>query len=203
MIWYISDVRNLSHEEYEEAYRQMDETKRMRVDRMRQKKDRLRSVAGDSLARSVLSRELKCSDTEITFTYDENGKPRVKGNPLFFSLSHSEDLVACAVSKNPIGVDIEQIRDVSPRLARKYFTEEEQEYLFGHAPKDVDWDGVLTPPERLRFFEIWTAKEAYLKCIGKDLSHLRSFNTLNMQFERHLLKEDYILTIYQEHYSLF
>lgn len=203
MIWYISDVRNFSQEEYEAAYRQMDESKRHRVERMRQRKDRLRSVAGDSLARSVLARELKCTPAEILFTYDKNGKPGVKGNPLFFSLSHSEDLVVLAVSKTPIGVDIEQIRDISPRLARKYFTPDEKEYLFGHAPKDVDWDRVMTPPERLRFFEIWTAKEAYLKCMGKDLSLLRSFSTLEMQFERHLLKEDYIVTVYQDHYSLF
>lgn len=203
MIWYISDIRHVTSEEYETAYLQLDDIKRAKVDRMRQRKDRLRSVAGDALARSILSRELKCAPQDLTFVYTENGKPRLKDDPLWFSLSHSEDLAVCAISKNPIGVDIEQIRDISPRLARKYFTPEEREYLFGHVPKDQDWEEVMTPSVKMRFFEIWTAKEAYLKCLGKDLSLLRSFNTLQMQFERHLLKEDYIITLYQEQYSLF
>ena len=203
MIWYTADVRAFSPDEYEAAIAMLDEVKRARVERMRQKKDKLRTVLADKLARDVLSRELKCAPEEVEFTYDENGKPFVKGNALYFSLSHSEDIVVCAISKMPIGVDVEQLQDMSPRLAKKFFTADECLYVFGHEPKDADWEGAFSPVERLRFFEIWTSKEAFIKCIGHGMDRLRSINTMDYKFERHLLKEDYLVSVYQEYFPLF
>ena len=203
MIWYTADVRSFSPTEYEAAYAMLDDTKRARVDKMRQKKDKLRTVLADKLARDVLSRELKCAPEEVVFTYAESGKPFVKDNPLYFSISHSEDLVVCAVSKMPIGIDVEQLRDMSPRLAKKFFTPDEHLYIFEHEPKDADWDGTFSPVERLRFFEIWTSKEAFIKCIGHGMDRLRTINTVEYKFERHLLKEDYLVSVYQEYFPLF
>ncbi|MGN0822652.1 MAG: 4'-phosphopantetheinyl transferase family protein, partial [Candidatus Gallimonas sp.] len=79
----------------------------------------------------------------------ENGKPRLNGDPLFFSLSHSGDTVALAVSDAPIGLDCERRRVLScPALFRR-----------------------LTDGERREdFFRLWTAKEAYVKFLGGTLA---------------------------------
>ncbi|MBP3437279.1 MAG: 4'-phosphopantetheinyl transferase superfamily protein [Clostridia bacterium] len=203
MVWYTADVRTFSAEEYEAAFAMLDENKKARVMRIRQKKDKLRTVVGDKLARDLLARELKCAPEDVRFCYEENGKPYLEGNPLYFNLSHCEDLVVCAISKSPIGIDVEQLRDMPPRLAKKFFTPDECLYIFGHEPKDADWDGSFSPVQRLRFFEIWTSKEAYIKCVGQGLDRLRYIDTLSHTFERHLLKEDYLVTIYQESFGLF
>ena len=117
--------------------------KRQRIDRL-PPKQRLLSVCGDGLAREMLAEMLGITPETIVFTENENGKPVTDG--AFFSISHSGSLVACAVSDCPVGLDIEHIRPVPPRLSR--FLEEEQ-------------------PEY--FWQLWTRREAALKCRGDGL----------------------------------
>jgi 4'-phosphopantetheinyl transferase len=78
--------------------------------------------------------------------------------------------VVIAYGESPVGVDVERIRMDSGKenIARRYFTPEEQEYLFsaGEAEKAE------------RFFEIWTAKESYLKYLGTGLR--RSLNSFSV-----------------------
>ncbi len=192
----IGDIRTFTAAEYDAACAEMDATKRARLEKTRQKRDRLRTVLADALARRMLAEVLGCRTAEVEFSYTETGKPYLKNGGLHFSISHSEDLVAVAIADKPIGVDIEKIRTVIPRTAKKYFCGDERLYLFGHEPRDVDYDSVPTPDVLVRFFEIWTAKEAYLKADGEGLSGLRHVNSRSFPVKRHLLAEDYLLTVY-------
>lgn len=197
MIWEYLDIRNFSNSDYHAAYANLDDTKRARVERTRQRKDRLRTVAADALARRMLAEQMGCLPEAIHFMYEESGKPHTVAGPFEFSISHSENIVAVAVHRGPVGIDVEQVREVSPRLAKKYFCEAENFYVFGHAPRDVDFEQMESTDIRMRFFEVWTAKEAYLKSIGEGLSHLRSVNTTTLPFERHLIANEYLVTIYR------
>lgn len=80
-----------------------------------------------------------------------------------FSITHTGNFWFCAVSEKPCGIDAElQIRIVSrpDKLAARFLTEEEQEYVqLGNA------DG--TASQRLLY--LWTRKEAYLKYTGEGL----------------------------------
>ena len=198
MFWRCKDIRDLTEEEYLSAYQRTDPHKRARLDKTRQRKDRYRTVAADLLAREMLSEVLGCAPERVPFAYEENGRPFVPDSPYRFSISHSENLVAVAVHTADVGIDIERIREVPMLMAKRYFCADEHLYLFGHEPQDVDFSSVATPDVLLRFFEIWTAKEAYLKSMGRGMTHLRSVNTTCLSFERHLLEEDYLLTIYTE-----
>ncbi|MCR5699768.1 MAG: 4'-phosphopantetheinyl transferase superfamily protein [Treponemataceae bacterium] len=75
-------------------------------------------------------------------------------NP-YFSLSHSGDYGCSVVSENPVGIDIEKMdfekHDTLEKLAARFFTSEESDWV-----KD----------DILRFYEIWCAKEAFLKASG-------------------------------------
>ena len=82
----------------------------------------------------------------------ENGKPLADN--IYFNVSHSKDFVALVQDDNPIGVDIEQIREVNDDLKRYISTDEEYQYI-----KDDE-----------SFFEVWTNKEALSKCIGVGLT---------------------------------
>lgn len=196
MIWKSLDIRSYSTREYLAAYQNLDSAKRARVERTRQRKDRIRTVAADDLARRMLGEAMGCLPEDVCFTYAENGKPSLLGGGYELSISHSDDLVVVAIHEGPVGIDVEHIREVSPRLAKKYFCDDENFYIFGHEAKDTDFEHMASTDIRMRFFEIWTAKEAYLKCIGEGLSRLRSVNTTHFPFARHLIDNQYLVTIY-------
>ena len=93
---------------------------------------------------------------DAEYAYGENGKPYLKGrDDLYFSLSHSDRYVVCAVADCEVGVDIEPVSSIRPAVLRRCFTSEEQ-----------DWIG--TDPER--FIRLWTMKEAYMKLTGTGIS---------------------------------
>ena len=95
---------------------------------------------------------------------------------LFFSVSHSENMIICAVACFNIGADcqknntnnIEQCR----KIAKRFYTEKENIFL------DLFIDGV----EYINnFFEIWAKKEAYIKYTGKGLAE--GLNTFTVSDE--------------------
>lgn len=87
----------------------------------------------------------------------EYGKPSFEDIPLHFSLSHSGNTVACAVSDANIGLDVEENLKHRPQVAERFFTEAEQGRLSDASDKGCE------------FARIWTAKESALKFIGKGL----------------------------------
>lgn len=76
-------------------------------------------------------------------------------NNIYFNISHSKGVIALATSKEyPIGLDIEVIRDYKDELAKYISNEDEYKYIV----------------DNKSFFEIWTSKEALVKCFGSGLS---------------------------------
>jgi 4'-phosphopantetheinyl transferase len=87
------------------------------------------------------------------------GKPFLTQLP--FNLSHSGNWSVCAVSDNPVGVDLELERPLRAPVEKK-LTQTEQAEL-------------LALPPNLRtaaFFDLWVLKEAALKQTGQGLSAL-------------------------------
>lgn len=95
---------------------------------------------------------------EQEFTVDAAGKWRCDG--CFFSLSHSENAVAVAVSDRPVGVDIESLeRDPASGLEKKILTEQEL----------LVWVSLAEPDRKTYLLEKWCAKESLYKA-GDGLS---------------------------------
>ena len=101
MIWKCLDIRAFTTSEYLAAYQNLDDVKRARVEKTRQRKDRMRTVAADALARRMLGEAMGVSPEAIRFVYAENGKPSVAGGGYEFSISHSDNLVVVAVHTGP------------------------------------------------------------------------------------------------------
>ncbi len=102
-----------------------------------------------------------------TLSAEASGRPVVSGPErglgLSFSLSHTDDRVACLVAFGAeVGVDIEPIdRQLdSGRMARRYF-----------AKVEADAIEALSPDRRSRaFVEWWTLKESWVKARGLALA---------------------------------
>ncbi|MGN0318192.1 MAG: 4'-phosphopantetheinyl transferase family protein [Lachnospira sp.] len=101
------------------------------------------------------------SNYDFTIKTNSYGKPYYDGKDnIHFSISHSGRYVACVVSTNPVGVDIEGWRDVSLKVSERYFSGNENVWISENGES-----------ERInRFFCIWTLKEAYSKATGEGLA---------------------------------
>jgi 4'-phosphopantetheinyl transferase len=125
-------------------------------------------------------------------------KKGVNGRPYFdncerldFSISHSNELVVCALSveEGKVGVDTEKTestirKEKQPLFAGRFFSGNEREIL-------------AKEPER--FSEIWTRKEAYLKWVGTGIAtDLREVDTCRipkqLRFES-VFAEEHVITV--------
>ncbi len=94
------------------------------------------------------------------FTKNPWGKPLLEGRETpQFSLSHAGNWAVCAVSDCPVGVDAELPR-CTLEIARRRFHPQEAQWL-AQLP-------TLCQPEALN--RMWTAKEAFVKALGRGLT---------------------------------
>ena len=193
MKWYKYDIQDLTDAEYNKWYSLMNEDKQRRVDRFRFIDDKKRTVAGEMLARKAIAEWCGVTPENITFGIKEHGKPYAKGLAVEFNISHSGNMVVCAVDDKPIGIDVEQIRPIDLSVAKRICTDEELLYLFGHAPTEQDFTYTTDTETLTRFFEFWTAKEAYGKCVGDGISLIADFPS-NCNIAKHIFA-DYVIQI--------
>ena len=132
--------------------------RREKIARYRFDTDKLRSL----IAGLLIKRET--GGAEIV--YGEHEKPYLADGVMFFSVSHSGDIVAIAVDDYEVGCDVEAIPSEDRlKIADRFYHKREREY-------------VSASDDNLRAFcRIWTRKEAYLKMTGEGISNdLTSFD---------------------------
>ncbi len=88
---------------------------------------------------------------------DINSKPFFRSIPLHFSLSHSGNYAACAVSDEKLGLDIESDLIYKPLVAKRFFNIAEQGIIENAEDKNK------------AFARIWTGKESFAKFLGLGL----------------------------------
>jgi 4'-phosphopantetheinyl transferase len=141
---------------------------RVRYARFRFPRDQRDYAAAHALLRTSLSQYADVAPESWRFHEAPGGKPRLlpaDGRPrLSFNLSHTHGLVACAITSGAdVGIDVESVdRYVGSGVAERFFS----------ASENADLRRCASEPLRARrFIELWTLKEAYVKAIGKGLSH--------------------------------
>jgi 4'-phosphopantetheinyl transferase len=124
-------------------------------------------LVGRALLRTTLSRYAPVSERAWVFDANAYGRPHVAAPAAFrtlrFNLSHTDGLVACAVTANgEVGIDVEiMARAVDPlELAPTVFARAEIEAVAAAAP-EIRHELFLT---------YWTLKEAYVKARGMGVS---------------------------------
>ncbi len=129
----------------------------------------------------TIAKKQFCTDNSFEISDDENGKPYFKNHPDFhFNISHSEDIIAVAISSAPVGVDIEKLREVNLKIAERRFTEKEKAFVKTNGD----------------FFYVWTRKEAFLKKTGQGLRQsLSSFCVLEDNNIKTFKADDYIVSV--------
>lgn len=179
MNWCIACITDFSEAEYAAAYAALSASRKAHIDTFRHEGARRQSLAGELLLRRLL-RELG-----ITAAIEQlpSGQPVLSDRSAFISIAHCEDSVVCAVSQMPVGIDIEKIKPVKPGMAERICTPEELGYVGN---------------DDTRFFEIWTAKEAWFKMRGTGITNFQAVNTLTLP--RKIFRQDgyLIQLVYEE-----
>jgi 4'-phosphopantetheinyl transferase len=139
-----------------------------RAERFHFAKDRRHWIVARGILRLLLGRYLNVAASELQFVINEYGKPALahlpQGTHVHFNLSHSGELALFAFAYDrQVGIDVEYKRsDVDYEgIARISFSSIEQAVLRS-LPNEVMQEA---------FYNCWTRKEAYIKALGKGLSH--------------------------------
>lgn len=91
------------------------------------------------------------------FEYEPAGKPYLAGHrDVHFNISHCCCCVCCAVSKEPVGIDVESIQ-YARDFAEVVCSDAEMARIEAARNPDVE------------FTKIWTMKESLLKCTGEGV----------------------------------
>ena len=103
-------------------------------------------------------REVYGIEENPIFEYNEHGKPSIVGHPeIFFNLSHCKEAAICAISDQPIGVDVESVRSFNDSLVRYTMNDDEIQQIESSEDRAV------------AFIQFWTKKEAALKLKGTGI----------------------------------
>ena len=160
-VYVINALNELSDDEFKRALSKMDPEQKDRIIRFHFMEDRKRALVGVFLSKYAISKAFGLLPDEIRFEKNKYGKPHVAGKKgVHYNISHSGDYVVCAVSSSPVGIDVQEIKGGSLDIADRFFSQEERDAL---AMCEGD-------AKRKLFYEIWSLKEAYIKCIGMGLS---------------------------------
>lgn len=119
-----------------------------------------RFLAARRVVRAMFSKLSGIPTEKINLDLDSNGKPFLDAMDYQFSMAHSGEMVAVAISRSPIGVDLEIEREVDVvTLAQRFFSPEEALILERN-------------PDPTLFFRLWTCREAAIKADGRGLAKL-------------------------------
>lgn len=112
--------------------------------------------------------------------FNEYGKPLKDG--IYFNISHSKEYVIFALYKHKIGIDIEYINlDIKDDLIRYALNEQEYNNL----------------KNKEEFYELWTKKEAVIKCEGVTIGKIKNilednkYNIISFKYDNYYVSLAY------------
>ena len=144
---------NVDDIDLKKAYGFLPGDRKDKVDYFRFEKDKKLSCGAYLLLEKLLS---EVGIIKPSFKLGKYGKAYISNyDDIYFNMSHSGKMVACAISDMEVGVDIEIIDPtIDLNIAKNYFFNEEHESIMNSD----------SPSEE--FFNYWVLKESYMKYTG-------------------------------------
>ena len=100
--------------------------RREKTARIRHKQTAVNTLMSEVVARTAICVRMGIKNEELEMQPDEHGKPHPVNLPgVHYNVSHSGNLVVCAVDDSPVGIDVELIKAANLRVAERYFCGEE------------------------------------------------------------------------------
>ena len=191
---YKMDEETLLREE-SEIFELLPEWRKEKVQKIKPQGARLQSVAAGRLLDIAISKYLNIDISEVkwdfraqyfdheqkenavinyyAFSDNKNSKKNSSQNLnknldndavniIYYNISHAGNYVAVAISETSVGIDVENKEDKDFKVTRRFFAPKEVECITGDL-------GDLFK-NQCRFRDVWTMKEAFLKCVGTGIN---------------------------------
>ncbi len=154
--------------QFNDCLSKVSEQRRQKVLKYKFQAGREQSLRAYMLLQRLIKEEYGITEPPV-FRELENGKPVIIGHEdIHFNMSHCKYAVACAVSNEPVGIDVERIQEkVNDDLAKYVLSDDEL--------KDI------TP---LKFTRLWTMKEAVVKLTGRGITGKEQLRPLLSDFHK-------------------
>lgn len=154
----------------------LTEADQLQIRCLRSGEDQWSVAVARAAVRILLSARLDCSAQDIIIMRDERGKPWLDprrhgamAKQLHFSISHTRELVAVAIGRSRIGIDVEAVREF-PDLMRVAGMQFAHEMIQDLMAVEADTEKAAL------FFRFWTLGEAFIKATGEGIAQgLQSF----------------------------
>ena len=151
----------------------VDEERREQILRIKDKKKRDMKLLSRIFSMVCIKKEFGIDFKNQKFLSEVDGKPYLSGYPdVHFNVSHSGELIVCAVGREKVGIDVEKVREFKENLIFKVCNREERERILNSVDTNAE------------FCKVWTKKEAYLKYLGEGI---KSFNLKNIVYPDNLI----------------
>lgn len=158
-------------------------------------------MVSELIARKYISDALEISFGEISFHSNMYGKLAIdsKGQ-LSFNWSHSGNWIVFSMDCEPVGIDVEKIREIDVvNIAKRFFDRQEFEQI----------DKLKHKRRLSHFFRLWTLKESYIKWKGTGLNtSLNSFRFIYNEIGEFKFTNDHgdncffrIIHLDEDHYA--
>lgn len=138
-------------------------SERQRLARLHHPLGRRQFIAGRWLLRQL---QRHAGAAQVPLIQVGDGKPSLAASDGWHcNLAHSEELVACVLSRAPCGIDVEAIRPLAEMagLLAHEFASEWHDWQLRHGAQ---------PLPATEFYRWWTLKEAWLKATGGNLASM-------------------------------
>lgn len=144
----------------------LSQQEQLRFSRFRPATKKAEFIASRLLLRHLLKKYTECDISKTEAIPDNMGRPfwieSGKDINLFFSLSHTKNMICCALSRNKeVGCDIESLqpRKYQEDLTQRVFSKKEHTF----------YRELSTTTKSEFFYRSWTLKEAFVKALGQGL----------------------------------
>ena len=139
------------------TYHYLSDERKEKVNSFRFDKDKRLSAGAYLLLMKLLDEE---SVSQPMFETGKYGKAYISNHEdIYFNLSHSSSLIACAISDMEVGVDVEyNDPEIDLDIAKNFFFNREYESIM-NSEKPSD-----------EFFKYWVLKESYMKYTGLGMN---------------------------------
>ena len=183
---YVFKVEKLEKEEFSNLVCFADEYIKVRLETTRvpeQKKDAM--LLANVLRKFLIKKHFGISPEKQEIFFNENGKPFLKNENVFFNVSHSGDFVACVVGTKNVGVDVQKIATYKKRTA---------EYIF-----DKDSADKIEKAENknLEYTKQWAKLESFLKLKGTGFVNYKKGNHENVNQQFYFV-DDHVISVCYE-----
>ena len=152
------------------------EERAMEIDRVGNDKVKREKYFAWKLLEDTVEKRYGRPFTDFTFEKNENGKWTC--GDFFFSISHSGDVVAVAVSEKEVGIDVERVKRHIDGLEERVMSEAELQRFYRADPDK----------RQEMFIKLWTQKESIFKTLNEksflpSTIEAESFNTYTKRLE--------------------